>query len=83
MLIGSAIGAVAAKRVQMTGMPELVALFNGFGGLASLLVGWAEFAKTGSFDESEFPIFTGCAVVFAVLVGGITFTGSMIAYLKL
>ncbi|MDF2377526.1 MAG: NAD(P)(+) transhydrogenase (Re/Si-specific) subunit beta, partial [Verrucomicrobiales bacterium] len=55
----------------------------GFGGLASLLVGWAEFAKTGSFDESEFPIFTGCAVVFAVLVGGITFTGSMIAYLKL
>jgi NAD(P) transhydrogenase subunit beta len=83
LLIGSAIGAIAAKRVQMTGMPELVALFNGFGGLASLLVGWAEFAKTGSFDESEFPIFTGCAVVFAVLVGGITFTGSMIAYLKL
>ena len=43
LVIGSAIGAVAAKKVQMTGMPELVALFNGFGGLASLLVGWAEY----------------------------------------
>ncbi len=83
LIIGSAIGVVAAKRVQMTGMPELVALFNGFGGLASLLVGWAEFAKAGNFDESEYPVFTGCAVVFAILVGGITFTGSMIAYLKL
>ena len=83
LLIGSAIGVVAAKRVQMTGMPELVALFNGFGGLASLLVGWAEYAKDSTFGGSEYPVFTACAVVFAVLVGGITFTGSMIAYLKL
>tara|TARA_R110000850_G_scaffold51455_21_gene124994 strand:- start:612 stop:1982 length:1371 start_codon:yes stop_codon:yes gene_type:complete len=83
LLLGSTIGVVAAKRVQMTGMPELVALFNGFGGLASLLVGWAEFAKEGDFDRSDYPIFTGCAVVFAILVGGITFTGSLIAYLKL
>ncbi|MFT5623257.1 MAG: NAD(P) transhydrogenase subunit beta [Bacteroidia bacterium] len=43
---GSVIGFIAAKRVQMTGMPELVALFNGFGGLASLLVGWAEYQRT-------------------------------------
>jgi NAD(P) transhydrogenase subunit beta len=83
LLIGSAIGVVAAKRVQMTGMPELVALFNGFGGLASLLVGWAEFAKAGNFEASQYPIFTACAVVFAILVGGITFTGSLIAYFKL
>lgn len=83
LVIGSAIGVFAAKKVQMTGMPELVALFNGFGGLASLLVGWAEFAKAGNFDDSDFPVFTGCAVVFAILVGGITFTGSMVAYLKL
>ena len=83
LLVGAAIGVVAAKRVQMTGMPELVALFNGFGGLASLLVGWAEFAKAGNFDKAEYPLFTACAVVFAILVGGITFTGSMIAYLKL
>ena len=45
LALGAAIGAVLAKRVQMTGMPELVALFNGFGGLASLLVGWAEVIK--------------------------------------
>ena len=38
---------IAAKRVKMTGMPELVALFNGFGGMASLLVGWSEFEKGG------------------------------------
>jgi len=83
LLIGAGIGFVAAKKVQMTGMPELVALFNGFGGLASLLVGWAEYAKNGNFDDSEYPVFTAAAVVFAILVGGITFTGSLIAYLKL
>jgi NAD(P) transhydrogenase subunit beta len=83
LLIGAGIGVFAAKKVQMTGMPELVALFNGFGGLASLLVGWAEFAKEGNFNNSEYPVFTAVAVVFAVLVGGITFTGSLIAYLKL
>jgi NAD(P) transhydrogenase subunit beta len=43
VIIGTVIGVVWAQRVQMTGMPELVALFNGFGGLASVLVGWAEF----------------------------------------
>lgn len=83
LVLGGAVGAVLAKRVQMTGMPELVALFNGFGGLASLLVGWAEFAKAGTFAEHDHPVFTAVAVVFAVLVGGITFTGSLIAYLKL
>ena len=44
-VIGSAIGAVAAQRVRMTAMPEMVAFFNGAGGLASLLVGWVEYHK--------------------------------------
>ena len=83
ILIGGAIGFIWAKKVQMTGMPELVALFNGFGGLSSLLVGWAEFAKDPTFAGSDNPKFTAFAVVFAILIGGITFTGSMIAYLKL
>lgn len=83
LLMGSAIGVVVAKRVHMTGMPEMVALLNGFGGLGSLLVGWAEFAKDSHFSSSQYPVFTACAVVFAILVGGVTFTGSMIAYLKL
>ncbi len=83
LLIGSAIGVVWAKRVQMTGMPELVALLNGFGGLGSLLVGWAEFARERDFASSGYPLFTAFAVIFAILVGGITFTGSLVAYLKL
>jgi len=83
LIIGGAIGTIAARRVQMTGMPELVALFNGFGGLASLLVGWAEFVNYPEFSNSDYPVFTAGAVVFAILVGGITFTGSLIAYLKL
>jgi len=83
LVAGAAIGGVAARRVQMTGMPELVALFNGFGGLASLLVGWSEFARDADFSGSDYPLFTSFAVVFAVLVGGVTFTGSLIAFLKL
>jgi len=85
---GSLIGAVAAKRVQMTGMPELVALFNGFGGLASLLVGWAEYHRTTySILETApaVPIetFTAVVIVLAILIGGITFTGSVYAWGKL
>ena len=78
LIIGSVIGLVAAKKVQMTGMPELVALFNGFGGLASLLVGWSEFEK-----EGEGNWFLYSVICIAILIGGITFTGSLVAYLKL
>ena len=83
LLIGGAAGTVWAKRVQMTGMPELVALLNGFGGFASLLVGWAEYARDKDFAASAYPTFTAFAVIFAILVGGVTFTGSLVAYLKL
>jgi len=77
---GTVIGWVWAERVPMTGMPELVALFNGFGGLASLFVGWADVeAKAG---EAMDP-FNSTAVIATILIGGITFTGSVIAYLKL
>ena len=80
IVIGSAIGAVAAKKIAMTGMPEMVALFNGSGGIASLLVGWASQQNPGPAGlttSSEIPLF------LAVLIGGITFTGSVVAYLKL
>ena len=84
IVIGAGIGAVWAKRVQMTGMPELVALFNGFGGMASLLVGWAEFSRAGEPAAGAPPIqFTISVIVITVLIGGITFAGSLIAYLKL
>ncbi len=89
LAVGSAIGFVAAKRVQMTGMPELVALFNGFGGLASLLVGWAEYQRAASATLAELNLtapvntFTASVIVLAILIGGITFTGSIYAWGKL
>lgn len=89
LAVGSAIGCVAAKRVQMTGMPELVALFNGFGGLASLLVGWAEYQRAASATLAELNLtapvntFTASVIVLAILIGGITFTGSIYAWGKL
>ncbi len=76
--VGTIIGWIWAVKVKMTGMPELVALFNGFGGLASLLVGWAEFEFHKNTDTV-----TLFAIYSTILIGGITFTGSFIAYLKL
>lgn len=68
-------------------MPELVALFNGFGGFASLLVGWAEFARASELDWASAsypnPTFTAAVIALAILIGGLTFTGSLVAYLKL
>jgi len=78
LVIGSVIGGIWAQKVKMTGMPELVALFNGFGGLASVFVGWAEFEFGKQTDAV-----TQIAIYLAILIGGVTFTGSFIAYLKL
>jgi NAD(P) transhydrogenase subunit beta len=76
MVIGSIIGATIARMVEMTSMPEMVALFNGFGGLASLLVGWAVISP----DQSTFVSVT---VYLSILIGGLTFTGSLLAWGKL
>ncbi|KGE03136.1 NAD(P) transhydrogenase subunit beta [Pseudohaliea rubra DSM 19751] len=77
-VVGGAVGAVAARKVQMTSMPEMVALFNGFGGLASLAVGIA--AVLMAVASSTFALFT---VALSILIGGVTFTGSIIAWGKL
>ena len=82
VLIGGGIGIAVARMVKMTAMPEMVALFNGFGGIASLLVGWAEYHK-GFSNLDAFGSLTIVAIYLAVLIGGITFTGSLIAYGKL
>ncbi len=84
ILLGSIVGAFASKRVQMTAMPELVALFNGFGGLASLLVGLAEYEKyyAEGTVASQSP-FAMMIIAFTIIVGAITFTGSVIAWAKL
>lgn len=78
VVVGGLIGAMIARSVEMTGMPEMVALFNGFGGIASLFVGWA--ALYGLPDASAFVLVT---IVLSILIGGVTFSGSMVAWGKL
>ncbi len=78
LLIGSAIGIVAARTVPMTDMPQMVALLNGSGGMASLLVGWAEF-----HGATDLPAFTAGVIFLAVLIGGLAASGSVVAYGKL
>jgi NAD(P) transhydrogenase subunit beta len=83
-VVGSLIGAFAARLVAMTAMPEMVGLFNGFGGLASMLVGWAEFHKWAGLGQApERPVFGAVAIFLTVLIGGVTFSGSCVAYGKL
>ena len=84
MALGSIIGAFFAIRVEMTQMPQLVAIFNGFGGGASALVASSEFLKSmdnqAAMEPSAFLIIS---IVLSVLVGTLTFTGSFIAFGKL
>ena len=78
LVVGTAIGIIAARTVQMTGMPQLVAVLNGFGGAASLLVGWENF-----HSQPDTELFVRIAVLITVLIGGIAFSGSLVAYGKL
>lgn len=79
VIIGAAIGAVSARKVQMTAMPQMVAIFNGFGGGASTLVAMAEyFRMTGQPEVS-----VSVTLVLSILIGTVTLTGSYIAFAKL
>lgn len=83
MLVGGAIGLYYAKKVEMTQIPEMVALFNGFGGLASLSVALSDhFLKTEVLSLEIDPV-NSVSIIASVLIGGITFTGSIVAWLKL
>ncbi|NNF53835.1 MAG: NAD(P)(+) transhydrogenase (Re/Si-specific) subunit beta [Acidimicrobiales bacterium] len=82
LVVGALIGGALATQVQMTGMPELVALFNGFGGLASVLVVGASFLEVRELPEDPSATFTLAAAATA-LIGAITFSGSVVAYGKL
>jgi len=75
--IGSVAGALLAKRVEMTAMPELVAAFNGFGGGASAFVAAAEFIRGGA------DVRTAITIVLSVVIGALTMTGSFVAFGKL
>ncbi len=75
--VGAIIGSVIALKVKMTSIPEMVALFNGFGGLATFFIAWSEFSTT---PENYFQY---VLIMLTTFIGGVTFTGSIIAYGKL
>lgn len=79
MAIGGVIGGFAARKVKMTDMPQLVGIFNGFGGGASALVAIAEFVSNPAVGTGT----TGVTIMLGTLIGAVTFTGSFIAFAKL
>ncbi|TDB69061.1 NAD(P)(+) transhydrogenase (Re/Si-specific) subunit beta [Arundinibacter roseus] len=84
MLLGGAIGLVWARRVEMTQMPEMVAIFNGFGGAASLFVAFSDYWTRAVEQPSlSTDLITIISILLSVIIGGITFTGSLTAYGKL
>jgi NAD(P) transhydrogenase subunit beta len=76
--IGTAVGVPAARSVKMTAMPQMVALFNGVGGGAVALISVVEFRQPGDLSEREL-----IPILFAAIIGSISFWGSIIAFLKL
>ena len=83
VLIGSAIGLYYAYKVPMTKIPEMVALFNGFGGLASFAVALSDYYLKSETNLASLDAVNLTSIVVSLLIGGVTFTGSMVAYLKL
>jgi NAD(P) transhydrogenase subunit beta len=82
MIVGSLVGGIFARTVKMTGMPQMVALLNGFGGGASALVASAEYSRYLEAGQG-IPLNFGVAIQLSVLIGTLTFTGSLIAFGKL
>jgi H+-translocating NAD(P) transhydrogenase subunit beta len=82
ILIGSGLGAVMAQRVEMTAMPQMVGLLNGFGGAASALVAVGEFWKVLDLGVIP-PLDETITIILSILIGGVTFTGSLLAFAKL
>jgi H+-translocating NAD(P) transhydrogenase subunit beta len=82
--LGTLVGTLLAWRVQMTAMPQMVALLNGFGGLASILVAGADFlASRDAVLHRDLPVDVLVAVALSAIVGAVTFWGSLLAYGKL
>jgi NAD(P) transhydrogenase subunit beta len=82
VIVGSGIGAISVRRVQMTSMPQLVAVFNGFGGAASAVVAAAELIRLMDANK-DIAENVSITIMASVIVGGVTLTGSFIAYGKL
>ncbi|MEN3040963.1 MAG: NAD(P)(+) transhydrogenase (Re/Si-specific) subunit beta [Bacteroidia bacterium] len=83
LAIGAGVGAWMALSVPMTAMPQMVAILNGFGGAASALVAIAEAERTLPTLQGAIPYFTLSTIALSVLIGAVTFSGSVIAFAKL
>jgi NAD(P) transhydrogenase subunit beta len=83
VLVGSVLGAVAAQRVQMTAMPQMVAAFNGVGGGAAALVAVSEFYRVEALGQGQETLVSAVAVLLSVIIGTVSFAGSVIAFIKL
>jgi len=88
LVVGSAAGTVLALTIRMTAMPQLVALFNGFGGGASVLVAGAELVRklreaTEAGADLDLPLTVAVAIFLSGLIGAVTFWGSLVAFAKL
>ena len=84
VIAGTVVGFIWAKKVEMTGMPQLVALFNGFGGLSSMLVAVSQYcALRGGSDRINTDAFTSITLGLTIVIGAVAFTGSLIAWAKL
>ena len=82
VIVGAAVGGILARTIQMTAMPQLVALFNGFGGGASAAVAAAEFVRLGG-SGPQLELGDGATIVLSTLIGAVTLSGSVIAFGKL
>ncbi|MDQ3571947.1 MAG: NAD(P)(+) transhydrogenase (Re/Si-specific) subunit beta [Actinomycetota bacterium] len=82
LALGTAIGVIASLRVQMTAMPQMVALYNGVGGGAVALIAWSEIRHGISLGH-EFPLEELIPILFAAVIGSVSFWGSNIAFAKL
>ena len=83
IIIGSLLGGFAARMIKMTSMPEMVGLFNGFGGGASALVAFAEFLHFLKPSTPVMPAAEGGTIMLGMLIGAVTFSGSIVAFGKL
>jgi len=84
--IGGGVGFVTARRIKMTDMPQLVAAFHSLVGLAAVLVGWAAYLNPGAFgilEGAEIAAHSRVEMGLGIAIGAITFSGSIIAFLKL